>query len=185
MKAIIVVAAALLLGALRPDPAYAWASANRWGGSTSHSWGSTSHTNAWGGSSSHAYGEGTEHTNAYGGSSAHAWGAARNTPTLTAAAPMGHMGRGQRTPIPRGRLPITRQATVDIPRITRLATVGITGITRRSWCHIIRARGVTAAPRPQVRWSVRQWARRQRPPIRQRRTLPGMPLAPRRDIGWA
>jgi hypothetical protein len=74
MKAIVVVTAALLVGALRPDPAYAWATANRWGGSTSHSWGSTSHTNAWGGSTSHAYGEGTEHTNMYGGSTAHAWG---------------------------------------------------------------------------------------------------------------
>ena len=54
MKAIVVVTAVVLVGALRPDPADAWASANRWGGSTSHSWGSTSHTNAYGGSSSHA-----------------------------------------------------------------------------------------------------------------------------------
>jgi hypothetical protein len=74
MRAIVVMVAVLLVGALRPESAHAWASANRWGGSTSHSWGSTSHTNAWGGSSSHAYGEGTEHTNMYGGSSAHAWG---------------------------------------------------------------------------------------------------------------
>ena len=74
MKAIVAIAAVLLIGTLRPDAAHAWASANRWGGSTSHSWGSTSHTNAYGGSSSHTYGEGTEHTNMYGGSSAHAWG---------------------------------------------------------------------------------------------------------------
>jgi hypothetical protein len=74
MRANVVMATALLVVALRPEPAYAWASANRWGGSTSHTWGATSHTNAWGGSSSHAYGVGTEHTNAYGGSSAHAWG---------------------------------------------------------------------------------------------------------------
>ncbi len=73
MRAIVVMATALLVVALRPESAHAWASANRWGGSTSHTWGATSHTNAWGGSSSHAYGEGTEHTNAYGGSSAHAW----------------------------------------------------------------------------------------------------------------
>ena len=73
MRAIVVMAAVLLVGALRPEPAHAWASANRWGGSTSHTWGATSHTNAWGGSTSHAYGVGTEHTNAYGGSSAHAW----------------------------------------------------------------------------------------------------------------
>lgn len=67
MKALVVMATALLVVTLRPDPANAWASANRWGGSTTHTWGSTSHTNAWGGSSSHTYGEGTEHTNRYGG----------------------------------------------------------------------------------------------------------------------
>ena len=74
MKAVVVMVAVLLMGALRPEPANAWATANRWGGSTSHTWGATSHTNAWGGSSSHAYGVGTDHTNMYGGSSAHAWG---------------------------------------------------------------------------------------------------------------
>ena len=74
MKTIVVAAAALLVGVLWQDPAGAWSSANRYGGSTSHSYGETSHTNAYGGSTSHAYGEGTEHTNAYGGSSAHAYG---------------------------------------------------------------------------------------------------------------
>jgi hypothetical protein len=64
---------ALFLGVLWQDPAGAWPSANRYGGSTSHSEGETSHTNAYGGSSSHSYGQGTEHTNAYGGSSAHAY----------------------------------------------------------------------------------------------------------------
>jgi hypothetical protein len=67
----LLVAAAPLLG---PAPAHAWASANRFGGSTTHSWGDTSHTNAWGGSSDHVAGEGTEHTNAWGGGTAHAWG---------------------------------------------------------------------------------------------------------------
>ena len=51
-----------------------WTSANRYGGSTSHTYGETSHTNAYGGSSYHSYGQGTEHTNMYGGSSAHAYG---------------------------------------------------------------------------------------------------------------
>ncbi len=73
MRAVVAMAAVLLVGALRPDPAHAWASANRWGGSTAHTWGATSHTNAWGGSTTHAFGMGTEHTNMYGGSSAHAW----------------------------------------------------------------------------------------------------------------
>ena len=64
----------LLAGALCSSQAMAWASANRFGGSTEHSYGATEHTNRWGGSSAHAYGEGSEHTNAYGGSTAHAWG---------------------------------------------------------------------------------------------------------------
>ncbi|HPO17863.1 MAG TPA: hypothetical protein PLO07_01610, partial [Rubrivivax sp.] len=51
--------------------AAAWASANRFGGHTEHSWGDTAHQNRWGGSSQHVAGEGTEHTNAYGGSTAH------------------------------------------------------------------------------------------------------------------
>jgi hypothetical protein len=64
----------LLAGALCSSQAMAWASANRFGGSTEHVPGATEHTNRWGGSSAHAYGEGSEHTNAYGGSTAHAWG---------------------------------------------------------------------------------------------------------------
>jgi len=64
-------AASPLLG---PAPAHAWASANRFGGSTTHSWGDTSHTNAWGGSNDHVAGEGTDHTNAWGGSTYGAYG---------------------------------------------------------------------------------------------------------------
>lgn len=64
----------LLAGALCSSQAMAWASANRFGGSTAHVPGATEHTNAFGGSSEHVYGEGTEHSNAYGGSTAHAWG---------------------------------------------------------------------------------------------------------------
>jgi hypothetical protein len=63
MKPIVAMAGALLAGVLWQAPAGAWSSANRYGGSTSHSEGETSHTNAYGGSSSHSYGEGTEHTN--------------------------------------------------------------------------------------------------------------------------
>ena len=60
---------AILLGtALWATDAGAWASANRFGGHSSHSWGESSHTNAWGGSTTHVAGEGTEHTNMYGGS---------------------------------------------------------------------------------------------------------------------
>jgi hypothetical protein len=52
----------LLAGALCSSQAMAWASANRFGGSTEHVPGATEHTNRWGGSSAHAYGEGSEHT---------------------------------------------------------------------------------------------------------------------------
>ena len=61
-RALAVVAVAL--ATLVPSTqALAWASANRAGGFTSHSFGETSHTNAFGGSSTHVAGEGTEHTN--------------------------------------------------------------------------------------------------------------------------
>ena len=64
-------AALFVLATLSSGQVLAWASANRFGGSTSHSWGSTSHENRWGGSSTHTAGEGTSHTNVYGGSTSH------------------------------------------------------------------------------------------------------------------
>ena len=144
MRAVVVVVAVLLMGALRPEAAHAWATANRWGGSTSHTWGATSHTNAWGGSSSHAYGVGTEHTNMPTAAVRLMPGTAGlSTPTLTAAVPMARTGQGQPTPTPLGRPLITRLPTVDIPPITRRPTVmpaitrlamdtGIPPITHRS-----------------------------------------------------
>src|SRR5208283_5022227 len=71
MKKIFVVFLSLSIVALFSVLAYAWSHGNRYGGSSSHSYGSSSHTNAWGGSSSHSYGEGTSHTNMYGGSATH------------------------------------------------------------------------------------------------------------------
>jgi hypothetical protein len=64
----------LLITTLSCGPAAAWGHANRWGGSTSHTWGSTSHTSAWGTSTSHVAGVGTTHTNVYGGSASHYYG---------------------------------------------------------------------------------------------------------------
>src|SRR5271165_1476673 len=62
--------------------ASAYSHANAYGGSTSHSYGSTSHSNAYGGSSSHTYGEGSSHTNEYGGSTSHsAYGGTSHTNT--------------------------------------------------------------------------------------------------------
>ena len=72
----------------------AWGSANRFGGSTSHSYGSTSHENRWGGSSSHEAGEGTEHTKAYGGSSAHAAGGGSEHTNMYGGSTSGEVGAG-------------------------------------------------------------------------------------------
>ena len=69
---------ALLLSAsplLVPPSAKAWASANRFGGSSFDSFGASGHTNSWGGSTDHVAGDGTEHTNVYGGSTYGAYGA--------------------------------------------------------------------------------------------------------------
>ncbi len=91
MKTIFICFVALVLAALPSGPAAGWCHGDRFGGSTSHSYGSTSHTSAWGTSTSHTagegtshtneyggstrtYGEGTTHTNAYGGSASHAYG---------------------------------------------------------------------------------------------------------------
>ena len=59
---------------LSAGSARAWASANRFGGSSFHTWGASGHTNTWGGSTEHVAGEGTEHTNAWGGNTDHAYG---------------------------------------------------------------------------------------------------------------
>ena len=77
----------LLAGVLCSSQVMAWASANRFGGSTEHSYDATEHTNRWGGSSEHAYGEGSEHTNAYGGSTygAAGYGAVHTYPGGAAA----------------------------------------------------------------------------------------------------
>jgi hypothetical protein len=94
MKPIVAMAGALLVSSLWNDPAGAWATANRWGGGTTHSWGQTSHTNAYGGSTSHAYGEGTEHTNMYGGSTAHAWGGGTEHTNAYGGSTYGAYGQG-------------------------------------------------------------------------------------------
>src|SRR5271165_7622955 len=65
MKKIIVSLLSLAVVLLPLNRASAYAHANRYGGSTSHSYGSTSHSSAYGTSSSHTYGEGSSHTNEY------------------------------------------------------------------------------------------------------------------------
>jgi hypothetical protein len=71
MKEMIVCVVSVVVALLPCESAMAYGHANRWGGSTSHSYGSTSHTSAWGTSTSHTYGERASHTNYYGGSTSH------------------------------------------------------------------------------------------------------------------
>jgi hypothetical protein len=73
MKKIVICLLGVVISVYSAGQVGAWSSSNRYGGSTTHTYGSTSHTNAYGGSSSHAYGEGTSHTNMYGGSTSHGW----------------------------------------------------------------------------------------------------------------
>ena len=81
MKKIAIGCTGLLIGTLAPGPAAAWSHSNSWGGSTTHSYGSTTHTDAYGGSVSHTYGQGTTATNRYGGSASHSWGSSSTTVT--------------------------------------------------------------------------------------------------------
>jgi hypothetical protein len=94
MKTIVGGFVSLLISALACGPAAAWGHANRWGGSTSHSWGSTSHTSAWGTSTSHVAGEGTAHTNVYGGGTAHAYGGGTAHTNMYGGTTAGKYGAG-------------------------------------------------------------------------------------------
>ena len=73
MKKIYVGFLSLSIVLLSYYPALPWGHANRYGGSSSHSYGSSSHSNTWGGSTQHSFGE-TSHTSAYGTSTSHAAG---------------------------------------------------------------------------------------------------------------
>ena len=92
----------LLASALCSSQAMAWGSANRFGGSTEHSYGSTEHTNRYGGSSEHVAGEGSEHTNAYGGSTAHAWGGGTEHTNVDGGKTYGEAGYGAAHTYPGG-----------------------------------------------------------------------------------
>ena len=148
VRSILVVTGALSLGVLCPDPAGAWSTANRYGGSTSH----------------YRMGRPATRTPTVAApamltarapstpmptveaASTHTE-AARSTRTPTAAARMALMEKVRCIPIPPGRRPITRpvpRPMQDIPPITRLS---LSRITR----HLV----VTAARRLPVPWSAR------------------------------
>ena len=94
MRTIVATFALVLATGFFAHDASAFHSANRYGGSTSHRYGETSHSNAWGGSSEHVAGEGTEHTNAYGGNSAHAYGGGSEHTNAYGATTYGEAGYG-------------------------------------------------------------------------------------------
>ena len=76
MKMIVIGFVSFLIIAVSSGPAGAWATANRFGGSTQHAYGEgTQHTNMYGGSTSHGWYGGTTHTNVYGGTTSGAYGA--------------------------------------------------------------------------------------------------------------
>jgi hypothetical protein len=75
MKAILSLLAGLLANFCFHAPAFAWASANAYGGHTTSGYGQTSHTNAAGGSTTHNWDGGTSHTNAAGGTTTGMYGA--------------------------------------------------------------------------------------------------------------
>lgn len=102
MKTILAGVVVVLAAGLWADNANAFRSANRWGGSTSHSFGETSHSNAWGGSTEHVAGEGTEHTNAYGGNSAHAYGGGSEHTNMYGGSTYGQVGYGAAHTYPGG-----------------------------------------------------------------------------------
>ena len=102
MNARLIAAVLLLASGVWTGQALGWASANRAGGSTSHSYGSTSHTNAWGGSSSHTAGEGTSHTDTYGGSTSHAYGGGTEHTNTYGGSTYGAYGSGAYHTYPSG-----------------------------------------------------------------------------------
>jgi len=93
---------AFLIAAIISAPAEAWRSANRFGGSTTHTWGSTTHTNAYGGSTSHSYGVGTTHTNMYGGSTSHGWYGGTSHTNVYGGSTWGAVGQGYHHSYPSG-----------------------------------------------------------------------------------
>jgi len=81
MRTMVIGLAVVVVMVLSCSPAGAWSHAGAYGGSTSHSYGSTSHTNAYGGSATHTAGQGTTATNRYGDTATHQEGSGSTTMT--------------------------------------------------------------------------------------------------------
>ncbi len=94
LKKIVITLAGLALAALQSGTAYAYGHANAYGGSTSHSYGSTSHTNMYGGSTSGSYGSGATHSNVYGGSTSGKYGSGATHTNTYGGTTSGAYGEG-------------------------------------------------------------------------------------------
>src|SRR5207247_8628838 len=88
MKKIVVSFMSLLITLLPSGQAWAWRHANRWGGSTAHTFGSTTHTGRYGGSVSHTWSGGTTAPNRFGRSATHYAGAIGRQRSVSAVPPL-------------------------------------------------------------------------------------------------
>ena len=94
MKKIIVSLFSLLVASVPCQRVFAYSHGNRYGGSSSHSYGSSSHSNAYGGSTSHTAGEGTSHSSAYGTSTSHSAGGGSSHTNAYGGSTSGEYGSG-------------------------------------------------------------------------------------------
>ncbi|MEI8340035.1 MAG: hypothetical protein WCH43_00675 [Verrucomicrobiota bacterium] len=94
MKKIIAGLFGLLVVLLPVQRVLAYSHGNRYGGSSEHSYGSSSHSNAYGGSTSHTAGEGTTHSSAYGTDTSHSAGGGTSHTNAYGGSTSGEYGEG-------------------------------------------------------------------------------------------
>jgi hypothetical protein len=94
MKKIIVNLLSLFVMLLPVQRVLAYCHSNRYGGSSEHSYGSSSHSNAYGGSTSHTAGEGTTHSSAYGTDTSHSYGGGTSHTNAYGGTTSGEYGEG-------------------------------------------------------------------------------------------
>ena len=94
MKKIIVSLLGLLIVSLPCQQVFAYSHGNCYGGSSTHSYGSSSHSNTNGGSTSHTAGEGTSHTSAAGTSTSHSTGGGTSHSNAYGGSTSGEYGQG-------------------------------------------------------------------------------------------
>jgi hypothetical protein len=94
MKKIIVSLLSIFVGVFPCQRVFAYSHGNAYGGSSSHSYGSSSHSNTYGGSTSHSAGQGTTHTSAGGTSTSHSTGGGSSHTNAYGGSTSGEYGSG-------------------------------------------------------------------------------------------